>query len=281
LLRYDAGPRSSKEDHVDPRPRLIAFAALLWIASFGCRPFSTAASYLGALVRWRRRAGRVRRIATILRSLRQVSGLAPNEAAPVTLDGVTVACLVTSASGAGAVGRNVIDSTQDPRGKHLAVVNASGVEVLVLADASHPAYRSAEFSPLASFAPGGGLVRRLTVGGEESLLVTLEGVDPGSYDVLVDGAPVGAIDATSGAGSLVLDPAAIGPDSSVTVSSRAWISPRRGRSRDLRHRLVRDRPRHACARRLRPRRCRRRSHDARRLRAALQGRDPGRSDGQL
>jgi len=207
-----------------PRPRLIAFAALLSIASFGCSaPFSTAASYyLGAPlvpVGGGSGSGRVEAIlATMLRSLYvEVSGLAPNEPHQVTLDGVTVARLVTSASGAGSVGRNVIDSTQDPRGKHLAVVNASGVEVLVLADVSHPAYRSAELSPLASFAPGGGLVRRLTVGGEESLRVTLEGVDPGSYDVFVDGAPQGAIDATSGSGSLTLDPAAIGPDSSVTV----------------------------------------------------------------
>lgn len=207
-----------------PRPRLIAIAALLSIASHGCSaPFPTAASYyLGApLVPLAGGSGSGRVevfLATMLRSLYvEVSGLAPNAPHQVTLDGVAVASLVTNASGAGFVGRSVLGSQQDPRGRHLAVVDASGAEVLVLADLSHPGYRSAEFAPLASFAAGGGFVQRLARGGAASLRVTLEGVDPGSYDVLVDGAPAGVIDAADGTGSLGLDPAAVGPDSGVTI----------------------------------------------------------------
>jgi hypothetical protein len=207
-----------------PRPRLIAIAALLSIASFGCSaPFPTAASYyLGAPlvpVGGGSGSGRVEAfLATMLRSLYvEVSGLAPNAPHQVTLDGVAVASLVTNASGAGFVGRSLFDSAQDPRGKQVAVVNASGVEVLVLADASHPEYRSTEFAPLASFGAGSGSVQRLAAGGRRSLRVTLDGVEPGSYDVFGDGSPLGVIDAASGAGSLALDPAAIDPESTVTV----------------------------------------------------------------
>lgn len=207
-----------------PRSRLIAVAALFSIITFGCsaRFPTTASYYLGAPlvpVSGGAGSGRVEAfLATMLRSLYvEVSGLAPNTPHAVTLDGVVVANLVTNASGAGFVGRSVLGSAQDPRGKHLAVVNASGTEVLVLANGSHPAHRSTEFAPLTSFASGGGFVRRVVMGGQESLSVVLEGVAPGTYDVRIDGTPAGEIDATSGAGSLGLDPGAIGPDSAVTV----------------------------------------------------------------
>lgn len=207
-----------------PRPRLIAIAALLSIASYGCSaPLPTAASYyLGAPlvpVGGGGGSGRVEVfLATMLRSLYvEVAGLAPNAPHRVTLDGVTVAGLTTNASGAGFVSRSVLDAAQDPRGRRLAVVDASGAEVLLLAGSSHSAHRSAEFSPLASFAPGSGFVQRLTAGGRESLRVTLDGVDPGTYDVFVDGSLAGAIDAASGAGALALDPASVGPESAVTV----------------------------------------------------------------
>jgi hypothetical protein len=208
-----------------PRPRLIVIAALLLsIAPFGCSsPFQSAASYyLGAPlvpVGGGSGSGRVEvLLATLLRSLYvEASGLAPRATHRLTLDGVAVASFVTDAAGAGSVGRSVLDSAQDPRGRHLAVVDASGNEVLVLADASQPAYRSVELAPLASFAMGGGFVERRMLGGQHSLRVTLEGVDPGSYDVLVDGAPAGVIDATSGAGHLALAPSAIGSESVVTI----------------------------------------------------------------
>jgi len=214
-----------------PRPRLIAVAALLCLASHGCSgAFPTAAShYLAApLVPAGGGVGTGRVevfLATLLRSLYvEVSGLAPTAPHRVTLDGVTVASFATNASGAGFVARSVLDSTQDPRGRHLAVVDASGAEVLVLADASHPAHRSAEFAPLASFGTGAGFVRRIATGGQQSLRVTLQDVDPGIYDVFVDGSPVGAIDASSGAGGVALDPSAIGSESVVTVQ-RAGVDP--------------------------------------------------------
>lgn len=206
-------------------PRLVSLAAaLLCLASFGCSaPYRTAASYyLGAPlvpVGGGSGSGRIEVfLATMLRSLYvEVSGLPPGAQHRVTLDGVVVASLVTDANGAGYVGRSVLDATQDPRGKHLAVVNANGGEVLVLADASHPAHRSTEFAPLASFAPGGGFVQRTMTGGHESLRVGVTGVEPGSYDVLVDGKTVGGIDAASGDGTATLDPASAGPESSVAV----------------------------------------------------------------
>lgn len=207
-----------------PRLRPILVAALLSLASHGCSaPLPTAASYyLDAPllpVGGGSGSGRVEVfLATMLRSLYvEVSGLAASAPHRVTLDGVAVASLTTNASGAGFVGRSVIDAAQDPRGRHLAVVDASGAEVLVLAGETHPAHRSTEFAPLASFGPGGGFVQRLATGGRESLRVAIDGVEPGAYDVFVDGALAGAIDATSGAGALALDPASIGPDSAVTV----------------------------------------------------------------
>lgn len=206
-------------------PRLVSLAtALFCLASFGCSaPYRTSAAYYLAAplvpASGGSGSGRVEALlATMLRSLYvEVSGLPPNAPHMVTLDGVVVASLTTDASGAGAIGRYVLDAAQDPRGKHLAVVNARGVEVLVLVDPSHPAHRSTEFAPLTSFAIGGGFVRRRTAGGHESLLVALTDVEPGSYDVLVDGAVMGVIDAASGAGSTTLDPASVGPTSSVTV----------------------------------------------------------------
>jgi hypothetical protein len=134
----------------------------------------------------------------------ELFGLDPNADYTVTMDGVTFTTLSTDAAGHAQANVPVLGSSGDPRGRRIAVLDPNGVEVLELADSSHPDYNESEIAPLSSFASGGGFVQTTTLAGVETVSVSLAGVDPGSYDLVVDGQILGTVDASDGQGTTVL-----------------------------------------------------------------------------
>ncbi|RIL03889.1 MAG: hypothetical protein DCC71_14865 [Proteobacteria bacterium] len=142
----------------------------------------------------------------------EVAGLAPDSVYQLAFDGVAVADVETDATGAGDGGIAVSVPAHDPRGRRVAVLDAAGAEVLVLADASHPDFVRTDHAPLASFAPGGGYAQLRTIGGVETLVVALQDVEPGQYELVVDGVSRGAIDASGGSGEIAVDPAGLDPE---------------------------------------------------------------------
>lgn len=130
-----------------------------------------------------------------------LEGLAPGAAYAVTLDGQPLAALATDAAGLASGHLDLGAPARDPRGRRIAVIDASGAEVLELAAASDPRFFEAEVAPLASFGLGAGQVQTTTIAGQRSFATRLVGAEPGSYDVVVDGAPVATLDAPQGSGA--------------------------------------------------------------------------------
>ena len=143
----------------------------------------------------------------------ELSGCAPNAEYFVLVDGAQFAIVPTDPNGHGALNATVDGSAFDPRGRRLSVVDGDGVEVMVLADRTNPAFNEAEVSPLRAFAPGSGFVMTKTRDGSTSVLVSLSGVDPGVYDVVADGVALASLDARSGEGRVLLAPPAFDPAS--------------------------------------------------------------------
>jgi hypothetical protein len=156
-------------------------------------------------------------LSTLMRSLYvEVYGLAPNAGHSIAIDGEPVAIFVTEPDGSSNAQRGV-DAGADPRGRRVSILDANGVEVLVLADASHPQYAEIQDAPLAAFAAGGGHTSLTQIGGTRSLVVRLQGVTPGAYDVFADGVQIGALDAAQGAAKTVVDASNVADDAAIEV----------------------------------------------------------------
>lgn len=163
-------------------------------------------------------SGRVEALfSALLRSLYvEAQGLAPDASYRLMLDEALVASFETDAAGSGSVSREVSDHSADPRGRTITVVDDAGAVVLVVA-AGDPELVEIEHAPLAAFAAGGGSTNLRSIGGMRTLAVRLEGVEPGTYDVVVDGSPRAEIDAADGRGSALFDAADVGPGSWVEI----------------------------------------------------------------
>jgi len=153
----------------------------------------------------------------------EVHDLAPSTDYSVTMDGVVVATLSTDRSGYAAENRPVLSSALDPRSHRLAIVDPDGVEVLALPPPTDPRYTSAQAAPLSSFAAGGGVVTTTWHNGVHAVLVQLDGADPGTYDVLADGALQGSIDPVGGCGMLVQTPPGFDPDTAMIEIQRDGV----------------------------------------------------------
>ena len=145
----------------------------------------------------------------------EVAGLAPGAPYAVLLDGAPIATLATDAAGSAQL--DLFDTVPrfDPRGRRFSIADPGGVEMLELAAPTHPSVWAAEVAPLASFAPGTSVVQTTTLGGAPSVSVSLAGVEPGTYDVVVDGVVRATIDAPNGTGIATIAP----PDFDPTTAS--------------------------------------------------------------
>jgi len=155
------------------------------------------------------------RVAAILTSwsralIVNARGLSPNGSFSLTADGAPVAELSSDANGSIHETLSVDDLGVDPRDSVLGVEDAStGDDVLEVEDANEdgaPDGIRSEHASLSAtdLAQGGHASTRLHVAGngDQTLDIEIEDVPAGSYDVFVEGAQRGMIDASSGSGSI-------------------------------------------------------------------------------
>lgn len=133
-----------------------------------------------------------------------VSGLAGNADYEITLDGVALVTFSTEPDGSSLVGLSPEALGLDPREQVIAVREPGGAEVLVLSDpdATSGGTVLAEHAPLAAIAGGTASATFFASGGVWTFAVEIEGVDPGEYDVWIDGTLRATIDAASGGGAV-------------------------------------------------------------------------------
>jgi hypothetical protein len=141
----------------------------------------------------------------------ELVGLLPDTEYTVLVDGAIYQTIATDPSGHAMHWAPVLTSAFDPRGKRVSVIDPDGVEVLELADPSNPSYTSTEVAPLAAFGPGTASMQTTMIGGVQSVTVNLAGADPGSWDLVADGVVQASIDASSGSGSVFLEPPGFDP----------------------------------------------------------------------
>jgi len=156
----------------------------------------------------------------------ELNGLSPYNGYSVMMDGVdgvVCATLATDASGHTAENHPVLSSACDPRSHRLSIVDQDGVEVFEMPPPSDPDYVSVEVAPLSSFGPGVATMQTTWNHGVHAVSLELNGVDPDSYDVLVNGAMQGSIDVTNGHGALVESPPAFDPSTAVVQIQRDGV----------------------------------------------------------
>jgi hypothetical protein len=200
------------------RASAIAFFALVALSQSGCflANIDTATYYLAAPLVPIGSASGSGRVEILFAAWQhefffELEGLAPDTDYGVTVGGARYLTISTDAAGNGQIQTGMPAPSFDPRGRRIAVVDPDDVEVLELAAPSDPAYSEAEVAPLAAFGPGTGVVQTTTLRGQRSVAVTLRGADPGTYDVVVDGTPLAALDAPAGNGSAVIEPVLFDP----------------------------------------------------------------------
>lgn len=140
-----------------------------------------------------------------------LEGLAPEADYTVMVGTQTLATLSTDANGSSSMSLDLPGPNLDPRGRQIRVLDPAGVEVLALVPPNHPAYCEAEVAPLTAFGSGGGFVQTTTIAGVPSVSVSVQGAEPGSYDVVANGESVATIDAPDGTGTATLTPPPFDP----------------------------------------------------------------------
>jgi len=156
------------------------------------------------------------RVETFLTPLKRtffvaLEGLVPGADYTVMVGTEMLTTLSTDAGGSASAQMDLAGPHVDPRGRSIRVLDPDGVPVLSLVAPDHPAYNEAEVAPLASFGSGGGFVQTTTIAGESWLSVSVQGAEPGTYDVVANGESVATIDAPEGVGTATLAPPPFDP----------------------------------------------------------------------
>jgi hypothetical protein len=209
--------------HPRTRAGFVAGACLL-LAHVACSvpPPTTASYFLSAplvAVGGGAAYGKVEaHLSMLMRSLYvEVYGLVPGAGYFVAIDGASVANFLVDADGTSNVQRSIETSLVDPRGRRIAIVDDAGDEVLVVADASDPAYFEIHDAPLSAFGAGTGRSTLISAAGTRALAVRLDDVDPGAYDLHVDGEWRASLDASTGHAKTVVDASGLDLDAAIEV----------------------------------------------------------------
>jgi hypothetical protein len=130
-----------------------------------------------------------------------VTDLVPDAEYEITADGVVIASFVTDADGGAHVPLSPEVLGIDPREHLFAVREPGGPEVLVMSDpdATNGGTVLAENSPLAALVGGHGAASFYASGGVWRFRVAIAGVEPGDYELWIDGNPRTTMDAATGA----------------------------------------------------------------------------------
>jgi hypothetical protein len=160
-----------------------------------------------------------------------VANLTPNAEYEITADGVVIASFVVGEDGAAHIPLSPETLGIDPREHHFAVREPDGPDVLVMSDpdATNGGTVLAENSPLAAFAGGHGAATFFASGGVWHFEVAIEGVDPGDYELWIDGTQRATIDAATGSGKVDFSSAPRGDELLLDFDPRlAAVEIRRG-----------------------------------------------------